>query len=112
MDSIRPDSKPMTMAEFSSQLSHFKNNVLNAHIARALFCLFLFGMSLGLINTFEFVLLKRLMGSGLLLGLCKLMGTLCSLPVWWFIPSMMDAVGVFNVQIIGLAFASFRLFVL
>jgi hypothetical protein len=112
LSSIRPDSKAMTKDEFLAQSQRLKNETLNVEVARALFCVWLFGSTLGLISTFEFVLLERLMGSGILLGLCKLVGTLSALPVWWYIPNAMDAIGVFSVQLIGLIFAAARLMIL
>merc|ERR550537_350356 len=99
----------MSSEEFCAQFHYLRSQVLNAGIGRSLFCLWLFGISLGIINTFELVLLKRLMGSGLLLGLCKLTGTLAAIPVWWFTPNMMKSIGMFNVQLIGLAGSATRL---
>jgi hypothetical protein len=112
LDNIRPDSKQMTTEEFCAQLHYLRSHVLNAGIGRSLFCLWLFGISLGIINTFELVLLKRLTGSGLLLGLCKLTGTVAAIPVWWFTPNMMKAIGMFNVQLIGLMGSALRLGIL
>jgi len=102
----------MTNEEFFAQMQRLKNDKLNGGTARALFCVWLFGSTLGLVQTFEFVLLERLMGSGILLGLCKLVGTLSALPVWWFTPVAMDTVGMFTVQLVGLACAAARLMIL
>lgn len=112
LSNIRPDSKAMTNEEFFAQMHHLKNDSFNIGIARALFCVWVFGSTLGVIQTFEFVLLKRLMGSGILLGLCKLVGTVSALPVWWYTPAAMDRIGVFSVQLVGLACAATRLMIL
>lgn len=112
MVSIRPDAEPMEITKICAHWNHLATTVLNAKTARALFCVWLFGVSLGLINTFELVLLKSLKGNGMLLGICKLTGTLAGIPVWWFLPTMMKSVGVLNLQLIGLGFATIRLGIL
>lgn len=112
MSSIRPDSKAMSLAEFCAQLQYLQRQFSNLDIARALTILCLIGAEIGVITTFEFVLLDQMMGSGLLLGMCKLVGTIGAIPVWWYASPLMDRIGFKNVQIIALVGAAMRLMVL
>lgn len=112
MSCIREDSRQMSNAEFGAQLHRLRTEVLNCEVIRALMTLTLIGGCLGIVSTFEFVLLDGMMGSGILLGLCKFVGTLAAVPVWWFVQPVMDHIGLKNLQLGALACAGLRLFIL
>lgn len=108
MESIRADSAQMSLSEFRQNVKQLWVTFGSWDTCRALFILYIVGCSLGLISTFEFVLLKDMMGSGALLGLCKAAGTLASVPVWWWVINLMDCIGFKNVQLIGCLAAGMR----
>jgi len=112
MSNIRPDSKSMTTAEFCVQLRLLGRNLRRWGIIRALFVLYLLGAAIGVIGMFEFVLLKKMLGSGLLLGSCKLLGSLLAIPCWWYVAPLMDKLGFKNIQLIALAACVMRLYIL
>jgi len=112
MAAIRPDSKPMSTAEFCSQAERLLRELMGWDAARAMAMVALGGAASGIITTFELVLLKKMMGSGGLLGLCKLTGTVCALPVWWTLSPVMDRIGIKNVQLICTLFIAVRLYIL
>mmetsp|Transcript_53800 Transcript_53800/g.172477 ORF Transcript_53800/g.172477 Transcript_53800/m.172477 type:complete len:432 (+) Transcript_53800:70-1365(+) len=111
MRSIRPDSAHMNNREFCIQLRLLRDTFLGA-FTRPLLVLCLLGGALGLVVTFEFVLLDKMMGSSVLLGVCKLTGTIAAIPVWWFMPPVMDRIGLRNVQLITLGASAVRLLIL
>lgn len=112
VSNVRPDSKGMSVSEFCTQVQELKHDLFMAGTVRVLAVVFLIGGSIGLVTTFELVLIDSMMGSGLLLGLCKFIGTVFAVPVWWFLPNIMDVIGIKNIQLICLACAATRLFVL
>lgn len=113
MGSITPDRKAMPWVEFLAQVRLLCSTVCAQEgVARAFLLLCAIGGLLGLVATFEFVLLDDMMGSSLLLGLCKLTGTICSIPAWWFVAPLMDRIGLNNVLILGLCAAGLRILVL
>jgi len=112
MAAIRPDSRQMSTTEFCSQVERLAREVVGWGTARAIFMVAVGGAASGLITTFELVLLKSMMGSGWLLGLAKLTGTIAALPVWWSIAPVMDRIGLRNVQLISMFFMSVRLYIL
>eukprot|EP00418_Pyrodinium_bahamense_P001142 CAMPEP_0179021928 /NCGR_PEP_ID=MMETSP0796-20121207/6144_1 /TAXON_ID=73915 /ORGANISM="Pyrodinium bahamense, Strain pbaha01" /LENGTH=448 /DNA_ID=CAMNT_0020717777 /DNA_START=111 /DNA_END=1457 /DNA_ORIENTATION=+ len=103
MSSIRPDSTQMSAAEFRQNLVQLGTTFGSWATLRAMFILYLIGCGIGLIVTFELVLLKDMMGSGSLLGLCKAVGSMAAIPVWWYVIQLMDLIGFKNVQLIGVA---------
>jgi len=112
MASIRPDSRQMTTAEFCCQVECLAREVIGWGTARAMVMVALGGAASGIITTYELVFLKQMMGSGAILGVCKMTGSICALPVWWTIAPIMDRIGIRNVQLICTFFIAVRLYIL
>mmetsp|Transcript_124980 Transcript_124980/g.233774 ORF Transcript_124980/g.233774 Transcript_124980/m.233774 type:complete len:434 (+) Transcript_124980:179-1480(+) len=108
MATIRPDSEQMPLMEFASHLGSLYE-VLDREACRALLLLGIAGAGLGIISSFELVLLHQMHAPGYLLGLCKATGTLASIPVWWFTTPALDRMGIHNVQLLCLACMALRL---
>mmetsp|Transcript_85245 Transcript_85245/g.275109 ORF Transcript_85245/g.275109 Transcript_85245/m.275109 type:complete len:437 (+) Transcript_85245:129-1439(+) len=112
MNSIRPDTKQMSTEEFLVQAKLLITRTSCPGALRALFMLILMGFGGGVVGAYELVLLKRMMGSGVMMGFVKAFGSMSALPVWYWMGPMMDRMGLRNVQLMGLFFMSFRLCVL
>lgn len=111
MVTIRRDSEQMALVEFASHLQRLYE-LMDRDVARALVLLGIIGAGLGIISSFELVLLHQMHAPGYLLGLCKAMGTLGSIPVWWFTTPLLDRLGIHNVQLLCLACMVLRLVIL
>lgn len=72
--------------------------------------LFLLGICLGIIGTYEFIMLTELNAAVDFMGFCRLVGVLLELPVWYYSISLMDRIGIQNCQTMCLFFCSLRLF--
>lgn len=108
MENIRRDSEQMPLMEFASHLGSLYD-MLDRETCRALLLLGIAGAGLGIISSFELVLLHQMHAPGYLLGLCKATGTIASIPVWWFTTPALDRLGIHNVQLLCLAFMTLRL---
>ena len=68
--------------------------------------LFLLGICLGIIGTYEFIMLTELNAAVDFMGFCRLVGVLLELPVWYYSISLMDRIGIQNCQTMCLFFCS------
>ena len=58
---------------------------------RITFVLFVLGMCLGIIGTFEFIMLSKTFDAPpSLMGMCRMLGVVGEIPMWWWAIDLMD----------------------
>jgi len=112
---IRPDAAlehRLSTSQFARQVVHLSHRACSFNMIRALTVVGIVGGTIGIVATYEFVLLDDMLGSGVLLGVAKLTGSVMAIPVWFLIIPVMDRIGFKNLQLIALSGAGLRLAIL
>lgn len=106
---IPPDGTPMSLTEHHGMLRRAYKFV-NVHSILILLCLFACGALLGVVGSFEFILLKKLNAHVYWMGACRLIGVILELPFWWYSGNLLDHFAVLQILTFCLLGNAIRLF--
>eukprot|EP00397_Hematodinium_sp_SG-2012_P038662 GEMP01042093.1.p1 GENE.GEMP01042093.1~~GEMP01042093.1.p1 ORF type:complete len:377 (+),score=67.70 GEMP01042093.1:279-1409(+) len=105
---IRPDMTPYCWETYRERLRELYA-LVDFEIALLFVNLFLCGMALGIVGSYEFIMLSQLNMPVHLMGMCRLTGVILEMPFWFFCGTLMDTFGIRTVQTVAVLGNSIRL---
>lgn len=105
---IRPDMTAYCWDRYSADVRELAS-MIDHDIAILLINLFICGMVLGIVGSFEFIMLAKIDAPVYLMGMCRLAGVVLEMPFWYFCGYLMDRFGIEVVQIVSVVGNGLRL---